>query len=82
MKTTYMVIEHLGENTDAVYARFRADGRMLPAGLEYIDSWLTADRRRCFQLMATADPALLDVWFARWSDLVRFEVHALGDKPG
>jgi len=30
---------------------------------------------RCFQLMETSDPALLDVWFARWDDLVRFEVY-------
>jgi hypothetical protein len=29
---------------------------------------------RCFQLMETSDAALFDVWFARWSDLVSFEV--------
>ena len=29
---------------------------------------------RCFQLMETDDPALIDAWVAEWSDLVRFEV--------
>ena len=78
---TYMVIEHLGDNADAVYARFHARGRMLPDGLEYIDSWLTADRRTCFQLMACARPDLFAVWTGRWRDLVRFEIHPIGDKP-
>jgi hypothetical protein len=69
-----MVVEHL-ENPRAVYQRFHEYGRMLPAGLIYRDSWLTGDRRRCFQVMETDDPALLDAWMGRWSDLVRFEVH-------
>jgi Protein of unknown function (DUF3303) len=30
---------------------------------------------RCFQLMETSDPALFDVWFERWNDLVSFEVY-------
>ena len=70
----YMVVEHL-ENPRAVYQRFHEYGRMLPAGLIYRDSWLTGDRLRCFQVMETDDPALLDAWMGRWSDLVRFEVH-------
>ena len=30
---------------------------------------------RCFQIMETADRALLDQWMAGWSDLIDFEVH-------
>ena len=29
---------------------------------------------RCFQLMETDGPALIDEWISRWSYLVRFEV--------
>jgi hypothetical protein len=29
---------------------------------------------RCFQLMATDDPSLFDVWLDSWRDLVDFEV--------
>jgi uncharacterized protein DUF3303 len=49
---------------------------MLPEGLSYVDSWVADDGTmdRCFQLMETGDPALLDRWMGRWSDLVSFEV--------
>jgi hypothetical protein len=50
---------------------------MLPGGLEYISSWVSADggMDRCFQLMQTSDPALFDLWLACWNDLVSFEVY-------
>ncbi len=72
----YMVIERF-RNGDAVpvYRRFKERGRMAPAGLNYISSWITADLRTCYQVMETADRALLDAWMGRWSDLVEFEVH-------
>jgi hypothetical protein len=47
---------------------------MLPAGLEYVDSWVDERLERCFQLMETDDRALIDLWIEQWSDLVRFEV--------
>ena len=71
----YMIIEHF-HHGDArpVYARFRERGRLAPDGLEYIASWVTADRIQCFQVMSTEDPRLLDQWMAQWNDLVTFEV--------
>ena len=78
-----MVIETFKPGAkDAVYERFHHSGRMLPDGLHYIDSWLEADGDRCFQLMATDDPGLLEEWISRWSDLVGFEVVKIGEKPG
>jgi hypothetical protein len=47
---------------------------MLPEGLEYLDSWLSEELGRCWQLMETDDRALLDEWIAHWDDLVAFEV--------
>jgi len=47
---------------------------MLPPGLLYLDSWIDEALQRCFQLMETDDPSLLDAWMAQWSDLVKFEV--------
>lgn len=74
----YMVIEYYRDGADAVYERALENGRMLPDGLEYIDSWVEADRRdRCFQLMRTEDRSLFDVWIAQWNDLVDFEVIAV-----
>ena len=71
----YMVIEHFRHGDAApVYQRFHARGRMLPAGLRYVDSWPAADLTRCFQLMECADPRLFDEWIAQWADLVEFEI--------
>jgi hypothetical protein len=73
-----MVIERYTGGPDAVYRRALENGRMLPDGLEYLDSWVEADRRdRCFQLMRTDDPSLFETWIANWSDLVDFEVVAV-----
>jgi hypothetical protein len=75
-KTLYMVIENF-KNGDAVpvYARFRDHGRLAPAGLSYVSSWVNDKMDRCFQLMETEERALLEQWMANWSDLVDFEVH-------
>ena len=73
-----MVIETYLNGPEPVYERARASGRMLPAGLRYVESWV--DERgldRCFQLMETDDASLFDQWIARWSDLVAFEVVAV-----
>ncbi len=71
----FMVIEHFKEDGAApVYKRFAEQGRMMPDGLKYIDSWIEADLNRCFQLMETDDAALFQRWVAKWSDLVDFEI--------
>lgn len=72
----YMVIERF-RNGDAtpVYSRFRAHGRLMPEGLLYVNSWITSDLSRCYQVMECGDRALLDTWMAAWEDLMEFEVH-------
>jgi len=71
----YMVIEHFNPGAaQAIYRRARERGRMLPPGLEYVDSWVDLDYARCFQLMRSDDRALFELWIRAWSDLVRFEV--------
>ena len=77
-KTLYMVVEQF-KNKDAVavYRRFRDCGRMAPPGLLYVSSWVDDQFRRCYQLMETEDPRLLEEWMANWSDLVDFEMHAV-----
>lgn len=71
----FMVIEHFRDgNAKPVYQRFRDRGRLAPAGLEYVNSWVTADLTRCYQVMQCDDRALLDEWIAQWRDLVDFEV--------
>jgi hypothetical protein len=75
-KVLYMVVErYRNGDAAAVYRRFRDRGRMAPEGLVYVASWVDRELERCFQLMETDDPKLLDQWMAAWSDLVEFEVH-------
>ncbi len=71
----YMVIETFRDgDARPVYRRFRDQGRLAPEGLRYVSSWVTADLKRCYQVMECEDVALLDQWMAQWRDLVDFEV--------
>jgi hypothetical protein len=71
-----MVVEHFkGGDAVPVYRRFRDRGRLAPEGLSYLSSWVDVNLKRCYQLMETDDPDLLDQWLAAWRDLVDFEVH-------
>ena len=71
----YMVIERF-KNQDAVpvYRRFRDKGRMTPEGLAYVARWVATTLERCFQIMESADPALVSEWIGHWDDIVDFEV--------
>lgn len=71
----YMVIERYKQGAAVeVYRRARDRGRMLPEGLEYIDSWVEMNFEICYQLMRTESEALLGEWTSRWQDLVDFEI--------
>jgi hypothetical protein len=71
-----MVIERFhNDNARPVYERFWKNGRLAPDGLRYINSWVTSDLRRCYQVMECDDRALLDQWISAWEDLVDFEVY-------
>ena len=71
----FMVIEHF-KNGDAaaVYRCFRDQGRMMPEGLNYVDSWVGSKFDRCFQLMECNDISLLQEWVNKWQDLIEFEI--------
>ena len=71
----FMVIERFRQgNPRLVGERFKQSGRMLPEGLFYHASWVNSTGTRCFQIMETAQPELMDVWVRRWDDLIDFEV--------
>ena len=71
----FMVIERFrNRDAKAVYRRFRDQGRGMPEGLRYINSWIEANFDRCFQLMECDDARLLQQWVAVWSDLIEFEI--------
>jgi hypothetical protein len=72
----YMIVEHFRDGDPRpVYDRFRTNGRLSPEGLRYVNSWVTDNLTRCYQVMECDDRALLDEWIAAWADLVDFDVH-------
>lgn len=72
----YMVVERFkGGDAVAVYRRFRDCGRMAPAALTYVSSWVDEKLECCFQVMESPDPHLLELWMAHWTDLVDFEIY-------
>jgi hypothetical protein len=55
----FMVVERFAPGAAReIYRRVREDGRGLPAGLRYVDSWVRADQE----------------WTASWGELADFEI--------
>lgn len=71
----FIVIEHFhpGRAPD-IYRRFRDRGRLAPADVRYVSSWVDLDFRRCFQVMEADSEARLKEWTANWDDLTDFKI--------
>ena len=71
----FMVVEKFRhQDAKPAYQRFRDKGRLMPEGVSFVGSWVSADLSRCFQLMEADSVARLQQWVSDWSDLVEFEV--------
>ena len=71
----FMVIETFrNQDAKAVYRHFRDHGRMMPGGLTFVSSWVSADLGRCFQVMECDDVTLLQRWAVQWTEVVEFEI--------
>jgi hypothetical protein len=71
----FMVIERFrNRDPKPIYRRLRDQGRQMPDGLKYVDSWIEPTFERCFQLMECDDALLLQQWIAVWGDLMEFEI--------
>jgi hypothetical protein len=72
----FMIIERFERNDMIpVYRRVRDEGRKLPDGLAYIDSWVEPNFGRCFLLMECDDLRLLQHWVLGWRGTgVTFEI--------
>jgi hypothetical protein len=71
----FMVVERFrNRDTKPIYRRLREQGRQMPEGLRFVDSWVEPSFERCFQLMETGDARILQNWVASWTDLMEFEI--------
>jgi hypothetical protein len=63
----FMVIERFRDDDMLpIYRRVRDEGRLLPEGLKYVDSWVEPNFSRCFQLMECDDLRLFQEWALQW----------------
>jgi hypothetical protein len=71
----FMIIEkfHPGK-IKTLYTRFEEKGRMVPAGVRYIDSWIDSNISICYQLMESDVKEKIWEWISHWNDLADFEV--------
>lgn len=71
----YMVVERFKPGRmDENYTKFYAEGRHLPEGLYYLNSWVNKEKDICFQLMETNNEALFAEWIKHWEEFTDFEV--------
>lgn len=78
----YMVVETFADGRlRDIYKRLADEGRMMPEGLDYVNSWITDDLAQCFQVMRTEDRALLDKWLANWKGYMTAEVYPVVTSP-
>ncbi|HYB31674.1 MAG TPA: DUF3303 family protein [Solirubrobacteraceae bacterium] len=77
----YMVIERYRHGAAPVYKRLTAEGRLLPPGVAFVDSWVVDEPEisRCFQLMEVDSLQSLTQWTDGWSDLVDFKLFPVID---
>jgi 2-hydroxy-3-keto-5-methylthiopentenyl-1-phosphate phosphatase len=71
----YMIIERFKQDkVKELYQRFAEKGRMMPDGVNYINSWINEDVSICYQVMETESIDKLNEWIHNWNDLADFEV--------
>ena len=71
----YMIIEtfHPGK-VKQLYKRFEEKRRLMPEGVQYINSWINEDVTTCYQVMESDTEKKIYEWIQNWIDLSDFKV--------
>ncbi|MFT3680753.1 MAG: DUF3303 family protein [Ferruginibacter sp.] len=71
----FMIIERFHEGkVKTLYERFAEKGRMLPEGVNYVNSWINEELTICYQVMESYSRKSIDEWISYRDDLADFEV--------
>jgi len=70
-----MIIEnfHPGKIRE-LYAKFEKEGRLLPEGVHYINSWIDETVSTCYQVMESDSREKLQEWIGNWKEFADFKV--------
>jgi len=72
---TFMIIEHFHpQRVKALYERLDREGRVLPPGINYLNSWIDESVSTCYQVMEAPSLEQLSAWTKRWEDYADFEI--------
>ncbi len=71
----FMIIEkfHPGKEKE-IYQRLEEKGRMMPDGVQYINSWVDQEITTCYQIMESESISKMEEWISNWNDLADFEI--------
>ena len=74
----YMIIERFyADKLRQMYQRFAEKGRMLPEGVNFVNSWINESVTICYQLMESESREQLQSWINQWTEFADFEVVAV-----
>jgi len=74
----FMVVEKFKPNCfEKNDYKYNKEGRLLPEGLYYLNSWVNKEENICFQLMETNNVELFNVWIENWKEFTDFKVYTI-----
>lgn len=72
---TYLVIERFfPDKVKVLYQKFAEQGRMLPEGVVFVQSWIDEKVEICYQIMESDSIEKLWQWALLWKDYADFEI--------
>jgi len=78
MGKEFMVVERFrAGKSKEFYEKFDKNGRLLPAGVEYLKSWVDESVSICFQHMRSESLELLEQWISQWEEFAEFEIYPI-----
>lgn len=71
----FLIIERfIPEKVKELYELLDREGRQLPDGVKYINSWVDMDLETCYQIMEAENVGKIQEWLIRWQDFAEFEI--------
>lgn len=72
---TFLIIEYFNpDKVKELYQRLAQEGRHLPDGVVYVNSWVDLELKTCYQIMEAENLGEIQAWLVQWEDFATFKV--------